>query len=207
MIRLWGRKNSANVQKVMWALAELDLPCERTDLAGAFGGNREPDYLAKNPNGFVPLIEDGAVVLWESNTIVRYLAAQYGHGTLEPADVAARGRANQWMDWQLSVFGPALTPGFWQLIRMPEDKRDPRVIDASRTASLQALDILETQLARTRYLACDDFSMGDIPAAIFAMRARALFPDGTSRPQVDRWYRAIEQRPAYREQVLAVPMT
>jgi glutathione S-transferase len=191
----------------MWALAELNLAHERTDLAGAFGGNREPDYLAKNPNGLVPAIEDGDVMIWESNTIVRYLAAQYGKGSLEPAEIAARWRASQWMDWQLSVFGPALTPGFWQLIRTPQDKRDHKVVEASRNASLQAMGILDAQLARTAYLACDDFSMGDIPAAIFAMRVRALFPQETPTPHLDRWYDAIAQRPAYQAQVLAVPLT
>src|SRR6185503_3524707 len=116
MLKVWGRKNSSNVQKVMWAVGELGLAHERIDIGGPFGGNREPAYLALNPNGLVPTVEDGDLVLWESNSIVRHLASRHGAGTLEPADPATRALASQWMDWQLSVASPAIGPAFMGLI-------------------------------------------------------------------------------------------
>ena len=130
MIKIWGRNTSSNVQKVMWAISEIGLPHERIDVGGPFGKNREPAYLAMNPNGLVPTLEEeDGFLLWESNSIVRYLAAKHRAGVLEPSDLRARGRAQAWMDWQLSVLGPAITPGFIGLIRTPPEKRNHAVID------------------------------------------------------------------------------
>ena len=207
MLRVWGRANSINVQKVMWAASELDLETARTDLAGAFGGNREPDYLAMNPNGLVPTIEDGPVRMWESNAIVRYLAHRYGKGTLEPADPVAFGRAQQWMDWQITTLGPALTPGFWQIVRTPKEKQDAKVIETSRANSISALQILDAQLGDTEYLAGDAFSMADIPASIFTYRIDALFKDRPQTPNFDRWFGALKKRPAFAEHILSIPLT
>ena len=106
MLKMWGRNTSSNVQKAMWAVGELKLPCERIDVGGAFGKTKEPFYLAMNPNSLVPTLEeDDGFTLWESNSIVRYLAGKHG-GTLEPKDPKVRAKAQQWMDWQLSVMGP-----------------------------------------------------------------------------------------------------
>src|SRR5438270_13454546 len=107
MIKIWGRNTSVNVQKVMWAVGELGLPAERIDVWRAFGKNKDPDYLAMNPNGLVPTLQEDGFCLWESNSIVRYLAAKYGAGGLEPSDLRERARASSWMDWQLSVAAPA----------------------------------------------------------------------------------------------------
>src|SRR6185437_4887992 len=113
MIKIWGRNPSSNVQKAMWAIGELGLAHERIDIGGAFGGNKEAKYLAMNPNGLVPTLEeDDGFLLWESNSIVRYLAGKHG-GALEPKDAKARALASQWMDWQLAVLGPVITPAFW----------------------------------------------------------------------------------------------
>jgi glutathione S-transferase len=119
MLKMWGRNTSSNVQKAMWAVGELKLPCDRIDVGGAFGKTKDPFYLAMNPNSLVPTLEeDDGFTLWESNSVVRYLAAKHGGG-LEPADPKVRAKAHQWMDWQLSVIGPAITPVFWGMIRTP----------------------------------------------------------------------------------------
>src|SRR3989440_12955595 len=112
MIKIWGRNTSVNVQKVMWAVGELELPHERIDVGGPFGRNKEPAYLAMNPNGLVPTLEDGDLILWESNTSVRYLGGLHGKGTLEPADAKTRAHASKWMDWQRSLLGPAVSAAF-----------------------------------------------------------------------------------------------
>ena len=176
-IKIWRRNTSINVQKVMWAVGELGLDHERIDVGGAFGKNNEPEYLAKNPNGLVPTLEeDDGFVLWELNTIVRYLAAKHGPGTLEPADLRMRARASSWMDWQLSVASPAIFGMFWGLIRTPPEKRDPAAIEASRVKTTAAMKILDAHLGNTAFVAGDALSMGDIPVALVAYRFRAWRP-------------------------------
>jgi glutathione S-transferase len=208
MIKIWGRKNSINVQKVMWAVGELKLAHERIDIGGPFGKNKEPTYLAMNPNGLVPTLEEeDGFLLWESNSIVRYLAAKHGSGTLEPADPRARARAGQWMDWQLSVAGPAIFQTFWGLVRTPPEKRDHAAIAESQKKTTEAMKIVDAELAKTAYLADDEFSMGDIPAALIAFRFRQLVPERPPLANLERWYADIEKRPAFREHVLAVPLT
>jgi glutathione S-transferase len=205
MIRIWGRNTSVNVQKVMWAIGELELPHERIDVGGSFGKNREPAYLAMNPNGLVPTLEEDGFILWESNSIVRYLAAKYGAGSLEPKDLHTRARAWSWMDWQLSVAGPAITPMFWGLIRTPPEKRDPAAIEAAREKTLAAMSVLDAQLAKTAFLAGESFSMGDIPPALMAYRFRRLVPERSGLDHLERWFVGIEARPAFKQHVLAIP--
>jgi glutathione S-transferase len=208
MLKIWGRKNSINVQKVMWAVGELGLAHERIDIGGPFGKNKEPPYLALNPNGLVPTLEeDDGFLLWESNSIVRYLAGKHGAGTLEPADAKARAHANQWMDWQLSVCAPAIHATFWGLIRTPPEKRDQAAIATSQQNTTAAMKILDTQLGKTTYVAGDKFSMGDIPVGLIAFRFRQLVPERPALPNLERWYGAIERRDAFRNHVSAVPLT
>jgi glutathione S-transferase len=206
MLKIWGRKNSANVQKVMWGIGELGLAHERIDIAGKFGMNKEPAYLALNPNGLVPTLEDDDMVLWEGNTIVRYLAGLHGKGTLEPADPKARARASQWMDWQLSVLGPAIHETFWGLVRTPPEKRNLVAIEASKAKTTAAIQILDAQLAKTAYVAGDAFSMGDIPVGIFGYRFHALVPERPPLPHFERWYQALAARPAFRDHILSMPL-
>jgi glutathione S-transferase len=205
MIKIWGRSTSVNVQKVMWAVGELKLAHERIDVGGAFGKNREPQYLAMNPNGLVPTLEEDGFILWESNSIVRYLAAKYGAGTFEPADLRARARAQSWMDWQLSVAAPAIRDLFWGLIRTPPEKRDPAAIEKSREETAAALKILDAALAKTRFVAGETLSMGDIPVALMAYRFRRLTAERTGLGNMERWFAEIEVRPAFKEHVLAIP--
>ena len=124
MLKVWGRVNSINVQKVLWALEELKVPYERTDAGMAFGVVNEPFYKKMNPNSRVPTIDDDGFVLWESNAIVRYLAAKHGAGTLSPSDPKQRADSDRWMDWASNHGGPVITPVFWGLIRTPADQRN-----------------------------------------------------------------------------------
>jgi len=207
MIKIWGRNTSANVQKVMWAVAEIGLSHERIDIGGPFGKNREPAYLAMNPNGLVPTLEEkDGFLLWESNSIVRYLAAKHRSSVLEPADLRARARASAWMDWQLSVLGPAITPSFIGLIRTPPEKRNHAAIEDSKKRTTEAITILDGQLAKTAYLAGNTFSYGDIPAAVMANRYRQLVPERPPLRNFERWFAAISARPAFKDQVAAVPL-
>jgi glutathione S-transferase len=200
MIKIWGRNTSSNVQKAMFAIGELNLAHQRIDIGGPFGKNKESPYLAMNPNGLVPTLEeDDGFLLWESNSIIRYLAAKYGAGTLEPSDLCTRALASKWMDWQLSVF--------WGLIRTPVEQRDHKAIGDGKVKTTAAVKILDEQFAKTPYASGDVFSMGDIPIAIMCYRYRELVPERPTFPNFERWYAAISTRPAFRDHVSSVPLT
>jgi glutathione S-transferase len=209
MIKIWGRNTSSNVQKAMWAVGELGLAHERIDVGGAFGKNNEAAYLAMNPNGLVPTLEEeDGFTLWESNSIVRYLAHKHDKaGTLEPKDAHERARASQWMDWQLTVAGPAITPAFWGLIRTPVEKRDLAAIKASQEKTTTAMKMLDAQLAKTPFVAGKSFSYGDIPVGVMCYRYRQLVPGRPPTPHLDRWYDAISKRKAFHDQVGSIPLS
>src|SRR5271166_5287110 len=163
MLKIWGRNTSSNVQKAMFAIGELALAYERIDIGGSFGKNREAAYLAMNPNGLVPTLEEeDGFTLWESNSIVRYLAAKHKSAVLEPADLRSRALASKWMDWQLSVAAPAIFGVFWGMIRTPPEKRDHAAIEESKKKTTAAMAMMDEQLGKTAYLAGDSFSYGDI---------------------------------------------
>lgn len=208
MLKIWGRNTSSNVQKVIWALGEMKLPFDRIDVGGAFGKTKDPSYLAMNPNSLVPTLEEeDGFTLWESNSIVRYLAAKHADRKLEPADLKTRAVAQKWMDWQLSVLGPAITPVFWGLIRTPPEKRDAGAIAGAKDKTVAAARIMDAQLGKTQYLAGNEFSYGDIPVGIMIYRYVQLIPERPATPNLDRWYAAISSRPAFKEQVAVVPLS
>jgi len=209
MIKIWGRKTSSNVQKAMWAIGELRLEHKRIDIGGAFGKNKEPAYLAMNPNGLVPTLEEeDGFLLWESNSVVRYLAGKHDKsGVLEPKDPKHRALASQWMDWQLSVVGPAISPAFWGLIRTPPEKRDMAAIKDSQEKTTEAMRMLDTQLSKTHYVAGPSFSYGDIPVGIMCYRFVQLVPERPLMAHLDRWYDLISKRKAFQDHVGSVPLT
>jgi glutathione S-transferase len=162
-----------------------------------------------NPNGLVPTLEeDDGFLLWESNSIVRYLAGKFDKaGVLEPRDPKQRARASQWMDWQLSVAGPAITPVFWGLIRTPAEKRDMAAISAGKEKTSAAMLMLDGQLAKTEYVAGPSFSYGDIPVGIMCYRYVQLVPERPKTPHLDRWYAAVSSRPAFKDHVGSIPLS
>jgi len=206
-MKMWGRNTSSNVQKAMWAVGELKLPCERIDVGGAYGKTKDPFYLAMNPNSLVPTLEeDDGFTLWESNSVVRYLSAKHG-GTLEPKEAKTRAKANQWMDWQLSVIGPAITPVFWGLIRTPPEKRDQTAIDNGKTKTTAAAQIMDGQLGKTRFMAGDAFTYGDIPVGVMIRRYMELVPERPKMANLERWFGEISARPAFKEHCGGIPLT
>ena len=209
MIKIWGRNTSSNVQKAMWGVGELGLEHIRIDVGGAFGKNKEPAYLAMNPNGLVPTLEEeDGFLLWESNSIVRYLAGTHDkNNVLEPKDPKQRALASQWMDWQLSVVAPAIFACFWGLIRTPAEKRDMAAIKTSQDKTTDCMVIVDKQLAKTAYLAGPNFSYGDIPVGVMCYRYRQLVPGRPATPNLERWFGEISKRPAFTEHCGGIPLT
>jgi glutathione S-transferase len=206
MIKIWGRTDSSNVQKVLWCCGELGLDFDRIDLGGKFGGNKEKIYLDMNPNGLVPTIQDGDFVLWESNSIMRYLVEKYGQGRLLPPTAEGRASANRWMDWQLTTLGPAIVPLFWTLIRTPAEKRDPNIVKSALEKTSNAWKIVDHQLATSPYVAGDLLTLGDIPLGVWAYRWYNLAIERPRFAQLDGWYKRLCERPAYQKHIM-IPVT
>lgn len=204
MLRIWGRLSSINVQKVVWCARELHLDHERIDIGVNKGDLDTEAYIRLNPNRLIPVIEDfhaadgggEPFVLWESNAIVRYLCARYGEDSLWPRDLQTRASADRWMDWQTTTFSPAMVDAFLQLVRKPEDKRDPAAIQRSceRTEPLAAL--LDRALENREFICGDRFSMADISLACAAHRWMGTPVAHQPRPHLERWLADMRARPA-----------
>jgi glutathione S-transferase len=206
MLKIWGRISSINVRKAVLAAQWLGIPFQRTDAGHEYGIVKTPEYLAKNPNGQIPLIEDGDFQLWESNVIVRYLCAKHSPGKLYPQELAARFDAERWMDWQQTTLNPAGRNAFVQLIRTPADKRNTELVAQSAAATETLMALLDEHLSRRAFMAGDAFSMADIPIACELHRWRGLPLERPARPHLERWYQGILAQPAARG-VLDLPLS
>jgi glutathione S-transferase len=206
MLKIWGRLSSINVRKVVLAARWMDLEFERIDAGREYGIVQTPEYLGRNPNGLVPLMEDGDFQLWESNVIVRYLCAKHSPGVLYPQDLPTRFDAERWMDWQQTTLNPAGREAFIQLIRTPVEKRDAKALAQSVAATQPLLDVLDRHLAQRPYMAGATFTMADIPIACEMHRWLGLPMAHPARPHLDAWYQDILGQAASRG-VLDLPLS
>ncbi len=203
MLKVWGRKTSVNVQKVMFAVGELGLQHQRFDFGGPFGGLDTPEYGLLNPNRLVPTIDDNGFVLWESNAIVRHLAQRYGRGTLSPADELSFAKADSWMDWSLTtIFNDIIGTCFLQLIRTPARDRDVRAVEAASKRASEKLAILNQQLHGRAYIMGEHVTTADVAIGTLMYRYYNLPIARTPLPNVDAWYGRLTKRPAYQTHVM-----
>jgi glutathione S-transferase len=202
MLKVWGRRNSLNVQKVMWAIGELGIAHDHIDAGGPFGGLDTDEFGRMNPNRRVPVIDDDGTVVWESHAILRYLAAKYGAGTLWPEDPGARALADLWTDWTLADLQPAFIGVFWNLYRTPEDRRNWNLIRQGVARSAILFQLLDRHLEGKTFIAGDRLTMGDIPPGAQLYRYFELAIDRPSLPHVEAWYARLQEREAYRTHVM-----
>jgi len=200
-ITLWGRLSSGNVQKAVWALQEVGVPYEQVELGGAFKGLDTQEFLALNPNGFVPVLQDGELTLWESHAIVRYLSAEYASGLLWPTDNRARSLADQWTDWTATTFQPAWIEAFRLIIRIPADQHDRQAIDAALVKAHKVLEILDQRLGDAPYLAGEEFTYADIVAGVAMYRWTTMPIERPVLRNVDAWHLRLLARPAFQKAV------
>lgn len=201
MLKIWGRATSSNVQKVLWCCVELGIAFDRVDLGGPFGGNQDPEYLALNPNGRVPTVQDGDLVLWESNTICRYLAATRAGERLLPAAPAARALVERWMDWQLSAVGPPMGALLYGLVRTRPEQRDHAAIEAARRTALAAWTIVEEALGDRPWLAGSSLSLAEIALGTLVYRWHALPLERPVLRNLKTWYERMRERPGFRTHI------
>lgn len=200
-ITLWGRLSSCNVQKAVWALEELELPYAHVPLGGQFGGNDASDYLALNPNGLVPTLRDGDLVVWESHAIVRYLSAEYGSGLLFPMEARDRAAVDQWTDWTATTFQPAWIGLFWNVVRTPVAQHDAAAIAKSLAATDRCLALLDRRLSATPYLGGATLSYADIVAGVALYRWSTMDVPRPDLPHVAAWHARLDERAAFRKAV------
>ena len=210
MMKLWGRPSSGRTQKVLWTLAEIGIDFEFILASAEMGrgghvskGNKPfgvvdtPEYRAKNPNGRVPTIEDDGFVLWESNSIVRYLAMQYAPDLLYGSDIRTFASAGRWLDWENNELLPPQHDMAMHVIRLAADQRDPLVLQKACKKFERALQIADDQLARTRFITSDRFTYGDIALGLRVHRWHVLGLAREVPPHIARWYAEIKARPAF----------
>lgn len=205
MITVWGRRNSVNVQKVLWALEELDVPYRRENVGGSFGGNQDADFLAMNPMGLVPVIRDGDVTMFESNAIVRYLAARFRAGVLRPAEHKSLAMAEQWMEWAQVNFAPLVSTLFVHRVRSLPENRNTAAADGAEKQAAVAVKIADAWLARHDWFAGHDFSFGDIVMGALLWRYMGVPCEKPPMPHLMEWLESLQEREAFRRAVMAVP--
>ncbi|WP_394790552.1 glutathione S-transferase family protein [Rhodoferax sp.] len=199
MLQLLGKSSSINVRKVLWLCAELDIPCERQDWGAGFQSTDTAEFRALNPNALVPVLRDGDFVLWESNTICRYLAAQHSRTDLLPAAPQAGALVEQWMDWQATELNNAWRYAFMALARNSPAHTDPAAIAASTQSWNRHMAILEGQLQKTgAYAAGADFTLADIVLGLSTHRWAATPIERPELPAVQAYYDRLSLRPGYR---------
>ena len=223
MLKLWGRVNSINVQKVLWILDDLELDYERLDAGLQHGVNNTTDFLARNPNGRVPLLQDGTSFVWESHAICRYLcnrqqalqvdskaggdASSYHLAqSLYPADPLGRARVDQWMDWTLWGISAPMVIVFQQCVRTPEDKRDLQKLSTAKDQSNDYLRVLEDHLAASPYMASDHLTLADVALSPIVYRADSLGLEAAKNQNIQRWITQLRLTKGYQKWV-DVPMT
>jgi glutathione S-transferase len=197
MLKIWGRRTSLNVQKVMWAIGELAIPHEHVDVGGTFGGLDTDEFGRMNPNRRVPVIDDDGTVVWESHAIVRYLAAKYGAGAMWPEDPGARAMTDMWTDWTSAELQPAFIGLFWNLWRTPEEDRNWNLIRRGVARSAILFQLLDRHLADKPFVAGDALTFGDIPTGVQLYRYFTLEIDRPELLNVEAWYERLKSRGPY----------
>ncbi|NCT82736.1 MAG: glutathione S-transferase family protein [Comamonadaceae bacterium] len=200
MMKLLGRLPSINVRKVMWTAAQLGLDLEREDWGPGFRSPKEPEYLALNPNGLIPVLIDGDFVLWESNSICRYLANRQGETALLPAEPQARARVEQWMDWQAGELNNAWRVAFMALVR--GQPATPEAVAASVASWNRHMAMLDGQLAKTgAFVTGAGFTLADVVLGLSAQRWKNAPIARAELPAVDAWLERLSTQPGFADYV------
>lgn len=202
MITFYGRSTSDSVQKTIWFLEETGQPFEHIELGGKFGGLDGPDYRKLNPHGKVPTIVDGDVVVWESNSIIRYLGTKYCVGGLCPEDLVARTYADQWMEWVQTRVYPDFNGLFWMTVRAPKADQDAQRIRTINERLNGYYRLMDAELGKRSFLGGDSLTMADFPGGATLYRYFEMPIERPPLPNVERWYQVLRERPAYQKRVM-----
>ena len=202
MIELWGRSNAYNVQKPLWLMAELELEFKHHDIGSCAGDLETPEFLKLNPQARIPVLQHGAAVVWESNSILRYLANSAAATALYPDEPLQRSQVERWMDWELASLQPAFIDLFWGYYRTPPSTRDAKSIELAQQQCLNHFEVLDRQLTTQPFLAGGFFSLADIACGVCLFRYFNMGLDVDQPAHVMRWYLQLSQRKAFRHTIM-----
>ncbi|MEO8531581.1 MAG: glutathione S-transferase family protein [Deltaproteobacteria bacterium] len=202
MITIYGRATSANVQLVMWTIAELGLEHHRYDFGGAFGKTDTPEFAVMNPNRLVPVMQDGDLTMFESAAIMRYLCARYASDSFWPKDAEQRGRLDQWAEWGKISFATGLTPLFMNLVRTAPSKRNSAAIAKAEADAARLAEVLENHIGKRPWMAGETFTFADIGVGYYLYRYFTMPFSRSATPNLDAYYERLTSRPAYRSNVM-----
>ena len=202
MLELWGRKNANQVIQVLWTLSELGVEFKRHSIGTETGDLETREYKSLNPNSKIPTIRDNGFVMWESHAVIRYLARQYGLGSLYPEDPQKAAISDQWMTWSTDSFMGTFFPVFWQLVRTEEKDRDYTKIAEMAQQSGDILKVLNEHLIHNNFVAGDQFTFGDIPLGVLIHKYFVLDIKRPPLPGIEVWYQRLKERPAFREHAM-----
>ena len=203
MLTVWGRRSSFNLQKVMWLVEELGIAHRHIEVGGKFGGLDTSEFHAMNPHRKVPVIDDNGTVVWESHTILRYLAARYGRDSFWHEDPARRSQFDRWMDWsQATLQRDFLLGVFWGFYRTPEPQRNLAAINSRIERCAQHFRLLDGLLVDRPFMLGDELTLADIPIGTSLYRYFNLEIERPDIPNVEAWYERLQQRPAYQNHVM-----
>lgn len=201
-ITVWGRANSANVQKVMWLLGELGAPHKRIDAGGKFGGLDTPQFQALSPHARVPVLVDGETVVFESNACLRYLAEKFEVESLWPAGPRERSQVDRWLEWSHNDWAPAVLFLFGMLMRTPADQRQPQRMEQAQAALASLAGRVEGWLAERPFVAGETMTLADLVFATPLYRYYTLPIERAEAPALKAYYEKMCERPAYAKHVM-----
>ena len=207
MLKIWGRNNSINVKKVLWIAEELGLKYENFEVGGKFGGLDTAEFLKLNPNGLIPVIEDEGFVLWESNSILRYIAAQYGQDSFWVEDCKKRGATEKWMDWASEELFPLFKAILFNAVRLPPEKRNTDILANAIDGFEKKLSIIENEFSLSPWLSGKNFGLADIVVGTYIYYYYEInIKRLTKFSKVEDWYQRLQKRPAYKK-IIMIPIS
>lgn len=204
MLTIWGRKTSSNVQALMWCVGELELRFHRHDAGHRFGGLDTDAFRKLNPNGTIPVLQDGDhPPLWETGAILRYLANAYGGNAFWPRDPVQRAEVDKWAEWaKINVAMDFTVPVFWQVVRTAPVQQDQNAIEQAVAALDSKLVLADTRLSENTYLCGPDLTLADIQLGHILYRYYDIAISRAVLPNLRRYYDKLTERPAYQEHVM-----
>ena len=204
MLTVWGRSSSSNVKALMWCLAELDLPVQRHNIGGRFGGTNSTQFTALNPNQTIPVLQDGTgPPIWKTGAILRYLCSKYAKPPFWPTEIEHQSQVDQWAEWAKINIALSFTgPVFWRVIRTAAAEHNQPAIRAAVTTLEHKLAIAEAQLGRNKFLAGNSFCLADVQFGHILYRYYNIEITRKALPNLARYYGGLTQRQAYRDHVM-----
>ena len=201
MLTIYGRKSSANVQKVHWICLEGNLKFKAINIGGKYGGHTSPEFKQINPNSTIPVLKDNDFIIYESNSIIKYISDKYKIlKSNNQKDIALN---NQWIDWASLVFGLQCATYTAHNMLLPVEQRNPTIASESKKKIITSFEILDNQLNKYNFILNDELGLADIPIGCWLHRCVILDLKFSEFKSLDRWYRKLKQNKAYQIAVIS----